>query len=205
MDDVIYLRFTPRGILQAYSVGVFPMADSETGEIEWYLPDPRAVIPLDGFHISRSLARRIRRGTFGIRFDTDFLGVMRACADRPGGSWISDRFVDVYCALYRAGFAHSVEAWRDGRLMGGAYGVSIGGAFMAESMFHRETDASKVALAALVDHLRDRGYLLLDVQFLTPHLASLGAVWIPLDRYSSVLDAAILVDCSFDSAPPRRP
>ena len=185
------LALTPEGIELAYRHGIFPMADEGTGEVLWFRPDPRAVIPLDGFHVSRSLAREIRRNRFEIRLDTDFEGVMRGCANRPEGSWISERFVEVYGALHRRGLAHSVEAWRDGRLVGGTYGVGLGGAFMAESMFHRETGASKVALAALVRRLRERDFVLLDVQYVTPHLESLGAVEIPRRDYEQRLERAL--------------
>ena len=191
------LTLTPEGVLLAYRRGIFPMADERSGEVLWFRPDPRAIIPLDGFHISRSLARTLRRGLFEIRVDTDFKGVMRACADRPEGTWISERFVEVYSALYRAGEAHSVEAWREGRMVGGVYGLALGGAFMAESMFHRETDASKVALAALVGRLRERRFILLDVQYVTPHLESLGAVEITRGDYERRLAAALLLDCRF--------
>jgi len=191
------LTLTPEGVLLAYRRGIFPMADERSGEVLWFRPDPRAIIPLDGFHISRSLARTIKRATFEIRVDTDFEGVMRACADRPEGTWISARFVEVYSALHRAGKAHSVEAWREGRLVGGVYGLALGGAFMAESMFHRETDASKVALAALVGRLRERRFILLDVQYVTPHLESLGAVEITRGDYERRLAAALRLDCRF--------
>ena len=185
------LTLTPDGVLLAYRHGIFPMADERSGQVLWFRPDPRAVIPLDGFHVSRSLARTLKRGIFEIRADTDFEGVMRGCADRPDGTWISERFVEVYGALHHAGKAHSAEAWRAGRLVGGAYGLALGGAFMAESMFHRETDASKVALAALVARLRERGFTLLDVQYVTPHLASLGAVEITRREYERRLEAAL--------------
>jgi len=191
------LTLTPEGILLAYRHGIFPMADERSGEVLWFRPDPRAIIPLDGFHISRSLARTLRRGLFEIRVDTDFEGVMRACADRPEGTWISERFVEVYGALYRAGEAHSVEAWREGQLVGGTYGLALGGAFMAESMFHRETDASKVALAALVGRLRERRFILLDVQYVTPHLESLGAVEITRREYELKLERALGLSCRF--------
>jgi len=147
--------------------------------------------------VSRSLARTLKRGHFEIRVDTDFEGVMRDCADRPEGSWIDDRFIAVYGALHRGGKAHSVEAWREGRLVGGAYGLALGGAFMAESMFHRETDASKVALAALVQRLSERGFTLLDAQYLTPHLASLGAIEIPRSDYEARLAKALTLPRHF--------
>ena len=191
------LTLTPDGVELAYRHGIFPMADEGSGEILWFRPDPRAIIPLDGFHISRSLARTLRRGVFEIRVDTDFEGVMRGCARRPEGTWISERFVEVYGALYRAGKAHSVEAWRDGRLVGGAYGLALGSAFMAESMFHRETDASKVALTALVARLQERGFTLLDVQYVTPHLESLGAVDITRREYERRLERALALDRTF--------
>jgi len=191
------LTLTPEGVELAYRHGIFPMADERSGEVLWFRPDPRAIIPLDGFHVSRSLARTIKRARFEIRVDTDFEGVMRGCADRPEGTWISERFVEVYAALHRAGHAHSVEAWRGGRLVGGTYGVALGGAFMAESMFHRETDASKVALAALVARLRERGFILLDVQYVTPHLESLGAVEITRSDYERRLAEALSLNCPF--------
>ena len=185
------LTLTPEGIELAYRHGIFPMADEQSGEVLWFRPDPRAIIELDGLHVSRSLARTMRRARFEIRVDSDFEGVMRGCADRPEGSWIDERFVEVYGALHRAGKAHSVEAWREGRLIGGTYGVALGGAFMAESMFHRETDASKVALAALVRRLRERDFALLDVQYVTPHLESLGATEIPRREYERHLERAL--------------
>ena len=185
------LTLTPEGVELAYRHGIFPMADERSGEVLWFRPDPRAIIPVDDFHTSRSLARTIKRGLFEIRVNSDFEGVMRGCADRPEGSWISDRFVEVYGALHRAGKAHSVEAWHGGRLVGGVYGVALGGAFMAESMFHRETDASKVALAALVRRLREREFTLLDVQYVTPHLESLGATEITRHEYERRLERAL--------------
>ena len=191
------LTLTPEGVELAYRHGIFPMADGRSGEVLWFRPDPRAIIPLDGFHVSRSLARTLRRARFEIRVDTDFEGVMRGCADRPEGTWISERFVEVYAALHQAGKAHSVEAWRDGRLVGGTYGLALGGAFMAESMFHRETDASKAALAALCSRLQEQGFILLDVQYVTPHLESLGAVEITRREYERRLDAALRLNCRF--------
>jgi leucyl/phenylalanyl-tRNA--protein transferase len=191
------LTLTPEGVLLAYRHGIFPMADERSGEVLWFRPDPRAVIPLEGFHVSRSLARTLRRGVFEVRVDADFEGVMRGCADRPEGTWISERFVEVYGALHRAGAAHSVEARRAGRLSGGVYGLALGGAFMAESMFHRETDASKVALAALAGRLRERGFVLLDVQYLTPHLERLGAIEITRREYERRLERALALETSF--------
>jgi len=169
------------------------MADEATGEIDWYLPDPRAILPLDGLHISRSLARTVRQGLFEVRFDDHFEGVMRGCAERLEGSWISEEFIRVYLELHRQGVAHSVESWKEGRLVGGLYGVALGGAFMGESMFYRETDASKAALVGLVDRRMNRGFTLLDVQFLTPHLERLGALEIPHSLYSCLLRSALRI------------
>lgn len=191
------LRFTPAGVEAAYRIGIFPMYNQYTGGIDWYRPDPRAIIPLDGFHISRSLAKTIRRGAFTVSIDTDFEGVMRACGDRIEGTWISEEFVDLYGELHRQGKAHSVEVRLGERLVGGTYGIALGAAFMAESMFHYETDASKVALAALVQRLNDRAFRLLDCQYLTPHLRSLGAVEIPNRLYQSRLAAALEQPCAF--------
>lgn len=193
----MYLTFTPAGVELAYRRGIFPMYNHYTGGIDWYRPDPRAIFPLDGFHVSRSLARTIRQRVFTVTFDNDFEGVMRGCADRPEGTWISEDFIELYGELHRRGKAHSVEAWRDGRLAGGAYGVALGAAFMAESMFHYETDASKVALNALVERLRERGFELLDTQYLTPHLASLGAVEISHREYYDRLKRALRQPRSF--------
>jgi leucyl/phenylalanyl-tRNA---protein transferase len=191
------LTLTPEDVLLAYRHGIFPMADERSGQVLWFRPDPRAIIPLDGFHVSRSLGRTIKRAAFEIRVDTGFEAVVRGCADRPEGTWISERFVEVYGALHRAGHAHSVEAWQEGRLVGGTYGLALGGAFMAESMFHRETDASKVALAALCSRLRERGFILLDVQYLTPHLKSLGAIEITRREYERRLEQALALPCTF--------
>lgn len=193
----MYLSFTPAGLDFAYRRGIFPMYDDRIGDILWFQPDPRAILPLDGFHISRSLAKTMRRGVFEVRYDTDFEGVMRGCADREEGTWISEEFIAVYGALHRMGRAHCVETWQSGRLVGGTYGMALGGAFMAESMFHSETDASKVALAALVARLRERGFALLDVQYVTPHLASLGAVEIPHRVYYDRLKRALRLPCRF--------
>jgi len=181
----------PARVIHAYRQGVFPMA-MEDGSIGWFSPDPRGVIPLDDFHEPARLARVRRQGRFEIAIDCAFEEVMRACARRPGeGTWISDAIVECYTALQRLGLAHSVEVWREGRLVGGLYGVHLGAAFFGESMFHRETDASKIALVALVDHLRRQGFRLLDVQWLTPHLAQFGAIDIPRAEYLKQLKTAI--------------
>ncbi|HLK55555.1 MAG TPA: leucyl/phenylalanyl-tRNA--protein transferase [Chthonomonadaceae bacterium] len=194
----MFLTLTPTGVEFAYRRGIFPMYNEWTGGIDWYRPDPRTILPLDAFHISRSLAKTIRQGVFEVRVNTDFEGVMRGCADRLEGTWISEEFIEVYGALHRMGKAHSVETWREGQLVGGTYGLALGGAFMAESMFHYETDASKVALAALVARLRERDFALLDVQYQTPHLARFGAVEIPHRAYYDRLKRALRLDRTFD-------
>ena len=171
----------------------------EDGEIGWFSPDPRGILPLDAFHLPARLARSLRRSPFEIRVNHDFGRVMRACAARKDddGTWISEGIIDCYVALHQRGHAHSVEAWKDGDLAGGLYGVSLGGAFFGESMFHHVTNASKAALAALVDRLRTRGFVLLDTQWVTPHLMQFGAVEIPRDEYLRRLSAALDVDCHF--------
>ena len=188
-------------LVSAYAGGWFPMA-VEPGEIRWYSPDPRGIIPLDRFHLPARLARVLRSGRFHIEIDRDFDTVIRACADadrrdEETGTWIDDEIRQSYCALHRAGLAHSVEAWQDGRLAGGLYGVALGGAFFGESMFHDVTDASKVALAALVQRLRDRQYRLLDIQWVTPHLEQFGAAEIPRRRYLKLLEDALAIEAEF--------
>jgi leucyl/phenylalanyl-tRNA---protein transferase len=172
----------------------------EDGTIYWYDPDPRTIMPLDGFHASRSLQRTIRRGIFEVRFNTSFQEVMRACAEpapQRETTWINDEFIEVYTLLHRAGYAHSVETWRDGQLVGGVYGVQIQGLFAGESMFSRKTDASKVALAYLVERLQTRGFVVFDVQFTTDHLRRLGAVEMSRDAYKSLLINALNADATF--------
>jgi leucyl/phenylalanyl-tRNA--protein transferase len=179
----------PGTLLAAYRCGLFPMP-FDRRRIAWFSPDPRGVIPLDGLHVSRSLRRSILR--FELRMNTTFTEVMRACADprRPGG-WINRAFVDAYSHLHELGWAHSVEIFEGGELVGGLYGVRIGGFFAGESMFHRSTDASKVALVHLVDWLTETRATLLDVQWTTPHLTSLGAIDIPRHDYMARLEHAI--------------
>jgi leucyl/phenylalanyl-tRNA---protein transferase len=185
-------------LLSAYSSGWFPMA-VEPGQIRWYSPDPRGIIPLDTFHAPKRLGRIIRRQRFEVRVDSDFAAVIRACADRKDeeGSWIDAEILESYCALHAGGIAHSVETWKDGVLVGGLYGVALGGAFFGESMFHRATDASKVALVALVERLRARGYRLLDTQWVTEHLTQFGAVEVSRRRYLRMLQEALRIDTTF--------
>lgn len=174
------------------------MAVGERGDISWFSPDPRAVIPLDErFHVPHGLRRVLKKNPFEITVDHEFETVMRACAKRYEGTWISDEIVESYCNLHRLGFAHSVEARVDGKLAGGLYGVHIGGAFFGESMFHRTTDASKVALVALVERLRAGGFALLDTQWTTPHLEQFGTTEIPRRDYLRLLKKAVALDCKF--------
>lgn len=188
-------------LVSAYASGWFPMAVGD-GDIRWFSPDPRGIIPLDSFHTPRRLARVIRSGSFQIEINRDFDTVIRACAEAErdpadAGTWIDAEILESYCALHRAGIAHSIEAWQHGRLAGGLYGVALGGAFFGESMFHRVTDASKVALAALVDRMRERGFTLLDTQWTTGHLEQFGAVEIPRRRYLQMLEDAIAKQVTF--------
>jgi leucyl/phenylalanyl-tRNA--protein transferase len=179
----------PGTILAAYRNGIFPMR-LDRGPVAWWSPDPRGVIPLDGLHVSRSLRKSMRR--FELRVDTSFEAVMRACGDpsRPEG-WIDDSFVAAYGALFDLGWVHTVEMWQDDELVGGLYGVAIGRFFSGESMFHRVTDASKAAMAHTVDILRDTGAEVFDVQWVSPHLASMGAVRIPRAEYLRRVAAAV--------------
>jgi leucyl/phenylalanyl-tRNA--protein transferase len=191
------MELTPHHLLVAYAQGIFPMAEGrDDPAVHWIDPRRRGIIPLHAFHISRSLARRLRRGGHLIRADHDFPGVLRACADRPE-TWISDRIFDLYLQLHQAGHAHSLEVWQDDRLIGGVYGVVLGAAFFGESMFSRRTDASKIALAYLVDRLRAGGFTLFDTQFLTPHLASLGGIEISRVQYRSLLADALARQARF--------
>jgi leucyl/phenylalanyl-tRNA--protein transferase len=185
-------------LLSAYASGWFPMAVSP-GEIRWYSPDPRGIIPLDTFHVSSRLARALRTRGFEIRIDTSFRAVIEGCAARPDedGNWIDAEIIESYCGLHEVGHAHSVETWQDGALVGGLYGVSLGGAFFGESMFHRVTDASKAALVALVERLRAREFALLDTQWVTEHLVQFGAVEIPRRRYLRLLDRALALQPTF--------
>lgn len=189
---------TPDLLLYGYARGVFPMAEpDEDGALYWYAPDPRGVLPLDGFHVPKNLRKLVLQGRFDVTTDRVFEAVMRACAAPAPGretTWISPEIVGAYTALHRLGVAHSVECWRGGALVGGLYGVALGGAFFGESMFHRARDASKVALVHLVRHLRAGGFTLLDIQFVTPHLAQFGAVEIPRAAYLRLLDAALDVE-----------
>jgi len=181
----------PRLLLQGYASGIFPMADSRNAsELFWVEPRQRAIIPLDDFHLSRSLRRTIRSGRFNVTRDRDFARVIAACADREE-TWINPELEHAMLALHGSGHAHSIEVWRDDALVGGLYGVKMGRAFFGESMFSRATDASKIALAWLIARLKVGNFTLLDCQFMTDHLASLGAVSVPRETYVALLSAAL--------------
>jgi leucyl/phenylalanyl-tRNA--protein transferase len=186
----------PDLLLQAYRHGWFPMGERGTARIEWFSPDPRGILPLGAFHVPSHLRRVLRRGLFDITVDTVFENVIRTCAERDE-TWISGQIIESYLELHRRGFAHSVETWQQGRLAGGLYGVSLGGAFFGESMFHTATNASKVALCALVARLSDRGFGLLDIQWVTPHLQQFGAVAIPRTRYLKLLASVVDLERHF--------
>ena len=192
---------TPELLLRAYACGLFPMAEGRfNSPLFWVDPAMRGVIPLDRFHVPRRVARRVRQGVFEVRTDCAFAEVIKACGEvtaQRSETWINDEIIVLYCALHEMGHAHSVECWHEGAMVGGLYGVTLGGAFFGESMFSRETDASKVALVHLVERLRRGGFTLLDTQFVTPHLETFGAVEVPRARYRALLRAAVAVDARF--------
>ena len=197
-------KLTPELLLHGYAIGIFPMAEGrDDPEIFWVDPRLRGVMPLDGFHLSRSLSKAMRKSSFQVRINTDFSGVVAACADRSE-TWINSEITDLYTALHRSEHAHSLELWEGETLVGGVYGVTIGRAFFGESMFSRRTNASKMALAALVLRLKEAGFVLFDTQFLTEHLASLGAIEISRKRYQAQLASAIKGEADF-TGPPLRP
>src|SRR5437899_9660670 len=185
----------PELLLQGYCLGVFPMA-MEDDSIEWFSPDPRAILPLEDFHVPHALRRLLRQKVFDITIDNAFSEVIEACAKRAN-TWINREIIESYTRLHKLGHAHSVEAWQKGRLAGGLYGVAIGGGFFGESMFHRVTDASKIALAALVEHLKRQRFVLLDTQWLTPHLFQFGAVEVSRAEYLELLERAVNLKRSF--------
>jgi leucyl/phenylalanyl-tRNA--protein transferase len=199
------IALTPELLLRAYAAGIFPMAEgADDPDVFWVDPERRGILPLDGFHLPRRLARTLRHDVFDVRCDAAFEAVVRGCAeptaDRPK-TWINDEIVRLYVALHRLGFAHSVETWRDGALVGGLYGVVLGAAFFGESMYSRVTDASKVALAHLVARLRLGGFRLLDTQFVTEHLEQFGATEISRAQYHRRLAAALQITAHL----PREP
>lgn len=198
-----HVTLTPQMMLNAYANGVFPMSDSrDDPDLYWVDPTDRGIFPLDGFHISKSLAKTIRLERFSIRFNTDFDAVVEGCADRPE-TWINDTIFDLYRQLHAMKFCHSLEVYEGNALVGGVYGLTIGTAFFGESMFSRRTDASKVALAYMVARLRATGFTLFDTQFITPHLASLGAIEIPRAHYHELLGQALEHRADIEALPAR--
>lgn len=198
------MSVSPELLLHAYRTGIFPMAERrDDPDIFWVDPRRRGVLPLDGFHISRSLARRLRRDDYSVTLNRDFPGVIDGCADRAE-TWINDEIRDLYHALHSMGQAHSLEVWREDMLIGGVYGVTVGGAFCGESMFSRATDASKMALAWIVDLLNLGGFTLFDTQFLTPHLASLGGIEITRHAYRQQLALALRKEADLRATPLAR-
>lgn len=189
-------EFTAELVVRAYCQGIFPMGNDD-GSIDWYSPDPRCIFDFDYFHVSKRLMRTYRNGDFEYRVNHAFEEVMWACAERES-TWINEEIVRVYSKLNQHGLAHSVETYHEGVLVGGLYGVSIGGAFMGESMFHRMTDASKVALVYLVERMKERGFILLDTQYMNKHLASFNARNISRNEYLARLNEALKLECQFD-------
>lgn len=196
-EDEIFDEFLkPSNMLRLYATGAFPMANEETGAIEWYLPEIRCIIPLDNFNIPRSTKKEIEKLNFEIKFDNDILSVIRGCANRDH-TWISESLIEAYKRLIKRGYIHSVEAWRDGNLVGGLYGVTFRGAFFGESMFSEVSQASKAALISLLYHLNEKDFALLDVQYMTEHLKMFGAIEISLDDYKAKLVDAYQRICEF--------
>lgn len=199
-DAIPASQITPQLLLHAYAAGIFPMSEGrDDPRIFWVEPKRRGVIPLNGFHISRSLARKIRQAAVEVKINADFAAVVAACADREE-TWINSEITQLYTALHAEGFAHSLEIWQGRDLVGGVYGVALGGAFFGESMFSKVRDASKIALAYLVARLNAGGFSLFDVQFITPHLLSLGAIEISRTEYRKRLDAALALEANFRAA-----
>jgi len=199
--DSEVLELTPELVLRAYGAGVFPMADSASAQdIYWVDPRKRGILPLDGFHMSRSLRKRLLKADYRVRIDTAFETIIDACGDRPE-TWINETIRTLFIGLHRMGYAHSVEVWQDDELIGGLYGLRLGAAFFGESMFSRRSDGSKIALAWLVARLRAGGFTLLDTQFTTPHLESLGARAVPRAHYHELLDRALAKRGDFHALP----
>ncbi len=191
-DDLL----KPHNMLRLYASGAFPMADVDTGEINWYLPDVRTVIPLDNYNIPRSLKKFISESDFEVRIDSDFLKVVKGCADRDK-TWISDRLIKAYQKLKELGHVHTVETWENNKLVGGLYGISYKGAFFGESMFSKIPQASKFALVKLIEHLNANGFAMLDVQYMTEHLRMFGAKEISFSEYDRLLHISYSRDCTF--------
>ncbi len=198
MLDIVKVTFsvTPESLEEGYRTGIFPMGHEGERAFTWHEPDPRGIIPLDAFHVPSSLRQTLKRGGFTVTTDRAFRDVVQACAARPG-AWITPKLRAVYEKMHRLGHAHSLEVWVEGELAGGIFGVHLGGAFFAESKFHRVTDMSKVALVTLLKRLREAGFSLFDVQYWTPHLAQFGAVEVSKEDYGRMLRAALARSVSF--------
>ena len=192
------IPFNEEVLINAYCHGYFPMGEEDTDEIEWYRPDPRAIFPLGEFHVSRSLARKIKKRDYEIRINTCFQDIIRHCRKQHSeGVWITEKMMAMYSSLHAKGFAHSLEVYKNNQLAGGLYGVAIGGAFFGESMFHLQTDCSKIALCELVFRMKQKGMILLDTQFSTPHLERFGVKNVPDSEYYKLLRKAISLPVSF--------
>jgi len=192
IDDLL----KPDNMLRLYASGAFPMADDQTDTINWYRPKTRCIIPLDSFNIPRSAKKEVTRKNFQIRFDTDILAVIKNCADRES-TWISEKLIEAYKRLIKRGHVHSVETWKDDVLVGGLYGVTFRGAFFGESMFSKVSQASKAALIVLIHHLKEKDFVLLDVQYMNDHLKMFGAVEISFDDFAQLLEDAYQSGCDF--------
>ncbi|MGA8263365.1 MAG: leucyl/phenylalanyl-tRNA--protein transferase [Ignavibacteriaceae bacterium] len=186
----------PDNMIRLYSRGAFPMADEITGEINWYLPEVRTIIPLDNYNIPRTIKKILKDNLFEFRYDHDFISIVKGCADR-NETWISDRLIRAYTELQKRGFVHTVETWQNGKLVGGLYGISYSGAFFGESMFSKVTQASKAALAKLLGHLNEKGFAMLDVQYMTPHLKMFGAKEISFEKFNRLLLKCYKRNCQF--------
>lgn len=195
-NDISDELLKPDNMLRLYATGAFPMGDEKTGSVDWYLPETRCIIPLNNFNLPRSAIKLAAKQNFEIRIDSNPLAVIEGCADRDN-TWISDRLIVAYKRLIKRGYLHSVETWKDNRLVGGLYGVSFRGAFFGESMFSKETQASKAALINLLHHLRNKDFVLLDVQYMTEHLRMFGAIEIKLDEYKDMLVESYQRVCEF--------
>ncbi|HKI78018.1 MAG TPA: leucyl/phenylalanyl-tRNA--protein transferase [Ignavibacteriaceae bacterium] len=186
----------PENMIRLYAAGAFPMADEDTGKINWYMPEVRTIIPLNNYNFPRSLKKEIEKSNFEFRFDFDFLQIVNGCADREN-TWISDELIAAYLKLKEHGYVHTVETWKNGKLIGGLYGISYGGAFFGESMFSRESQASKAALIKLLEHLNQKNFVVLDVQYITSHLEMFGAIEISFDEFNRLLQVAYSRECVF--------
>lgn len=194
-NELLKSMLQPDNMIRLYASGAFLMAD-ESGQINWYLPELRTIIPLNNFNIPRSARKAVEKQNFEIKFDTDYLSVIRGCADRPS-TWISEELIVAYRRLHKRGYIHTVETYQNGKLVGGLYGITFRGAFFGESMFSKVSQASKAALIALLNHLKEKDFVLLDVQYMTNHLMMFGAIEISWEKYSALLQKAYISGCSF--------